>query len=495
MRVFTAAFATETNSFSPIPTDRRSFERGVLKMPGELSDKDVKNLFFRVMECAREKAATGEWALSEGAAAFAEPAGPLSPDCYHEIRGAILAALKQTGPVDAVLLGLHGAMMAYGEDDCEGDLLSRVRTIVGPDTIIAGLLDPHAHLTDKMTEAADLLMFFRLNPHTDSRQRAETLVKRVERLHKSHMRPVHAVYDCRMAALFNTDLPATKCILSRLNEAEDAPAVIAAEFVHGFRRGDVEDLGAKILVTTDDDHALAQRTAAELGAYVFSLRGQTAQEFLLPEDAVARVRSNRSAPWVLADSADNPGGGAPGDSMTLLATLLASGEKNIAIGPVWDPMAVAFAMDAGEGAEIPLRVGGKASAMSGQPLNLKAHIGRIVHDFVQDFGGAKMKSGNAVAVHAEGLSMVLTSLRCQCFDKALFETLGIDLHSKDIIVVKSSQHFRSSFAELGFGVAVVDGPGVCSQTISADWFTKLKRPLWPFVDHPFAPMGGESGHA
>src|SRR4051794_15044744 len=164
MRIFTASLATETNTFSPVPTDRASFETAFYAAPGK--HPDTPTLCSSPIVALRRRAAKDGLTVVEGTAAWAEPGGLLQRAAYEGLRDEILSQLRAALPVNAVILGLHGAMVAQGYDDCEGDLLSRVREIVGPDVIIAAELDPHSHLTPKRVAAANVLAAFLEFPHT-----------------------------------------------------------------------------------------------------------------------------------------------------------------------------------------------------------------------------------------------------------------------------------------------------------------------------------------
>jgi len=166
MRIFTASLATETNTFSPIPTDRASFGYAG---PGQ--HPATPTLCSAPMVVLRRRAKLEGFTLIEGTAASAEPGGLLQRKAYEDLRDEILDQLRTALPVDGVILGLHGAMVAQGYDDCEGDLLERVRAIVGPKVVVAAELDPHSHLTRKRVANADILGVPGISAHRFSRTR------------------------------------------------------------------------------------------------------------------------------------------------------------------------------------------------------------------------------------------------------------------------------------------------------------------------------------
>src|SRR5271156_1135566 len=187
MRIFTGSLATETNTFSPVPTDRASFEMALYAPPGK--HPPTPTLCSSPMVALRRRAAGEGFVLIEGTAAWAEPGGLLQRKAYEELRDEILEQLRAALPVDGVVLGLHGAMVAQGYDDCEGDLLERVRAIVGPKVVVAAELDPHSHLTKKRVANADILAAFLEFPHTDFLDRAEHVIDLALRAIRGEIKP------------------------------------------------------------------------------------------------------------------------------------------------------------------------------------------------------------------------------------------------------------------------------------------------------------------
>ena len=202
MRIFTAAFATESNTFSPIPIDMESFESFLYASPGEHPDEPT--FFSSPVAVTRSRAKHEDWILIEGTSACALPAGIVNRAVYEHIRDTILSEIHDALPLNVVILGLHGAMVAQGYEDCEGDFLTRIRALVGPDCVIGAELDPHGILTPIMTEMTDILVCFKEVPHTDFVERAEEVVSLCIRAAKKQIKPRMSVYDCRMLEIFPT---------------------------------------------------------------------------------------------------------------------------------------------------------------------------------------------------------------------------------------------------------------------------------------------------
>jgi microcystin degradation protein MlrC len=264
LRVFTAALATETNTFSPIAIDRRAFEASLQAGPGQ--HPATPTLCTAPITVGREVCAREGWTLIEGSASWADPAGLVARATYETLRDEILEQLRAALPVEGVVLGLHGAMVAQGYDDCEGDLLSRVREIVGPDVLVCAELDPHSHLTAKRVAAADFFVVFKEFPHTDFVDRARDLWAIAVRALKGEIKPVMSVFDCRMIDVFPTSKQPMRGFVDRLYELERSqPSVLSLSVIHGFMAGDVPEMGTKVIAVTDGDRSGGEALAERLG--------------------------------------------------------------------------------------------------------------------------------------------------------------------------------------------------------------------------------------
>ena len=249
MRLFVASLATETNTFSPIPTDRRAFEDAFYAKPGE--HPGTPTLCSAPFIAARQRAEAEGFALIEGTATWAEPAGLVGRATYEGLRDEILNQLRAALPVDVVLFGLHGAMVADGYDDCEGDLLARAREIVGRESTIGVELDPHCHLSDLMVNSSDVIVTFKEVPHTDFVERAHEMVDLCVRRARGEIDPVMSVVDCRAIANFITSREPGRSLIDRIMALEGRDDVLSISVIHGFPAADVHDVGTKILVVTD----------------------------------------------------------------------------------------------------------------------------------------------------------------------------------------------------------------------------------------------------
>jgi microcystin degradation protein MlrC len=478
MRVFSGSLATETNTFGPMPTGLASFQdRGYFRAgqhPNQMT------LFSGPLWAARLRGAEQGWDLVEGMVAGAQPSGTTTRHAYETLRDELLADLRAALPVDMVLLGLHGAMVADGYDDCEGDLLARVRAIVGPDVVVGAELDPHNHLTPEMVANADLLIAFKEYPHTDVLERALELVDLCAAKVAGKIDPVAAVADCQMIVTMHTSRDPARAFVDRIQSLEGKDGILSISVSHGFAWGDVPEMGTKLLVYTDGDQAKADMLARELAGDLIELREQLTVRFPAIDAALDEALAFAGGPVVISDGADNPGGGAASDSTFILRRIVERGIGNVALGPLWDPIAVRIAFDAGVGARLAMRIGGKISPLSGDPLDLDCTVKALQRDLIMTgLAGTPMAMGDCALVEANGVEVVLITLRNQAMGTDLFTQLGCDLAAKKIIVVKSSQHFYASFSKVAKHVIYAGAPGAVTLDLTTLPYRKVRRPKWP----------------
>ena len=484
MRIFTAALATETNTFSPIAIDKRAFEASLHAKPGQ--HPVTPTLCTAPITVGREVCAREGWTLIEGSASWADPAGMVARATYEELRDEILEQLQSAMPVDAVVLGLHGAMVAQGYEDCEGDLLSRVRAIVGPDVLICAELDPHSHLTAKRANAADFFIYFKEFPHTDFVDRARDLWAITARTLKGEVRPVMSIFDCRMIDVFPTSKQPMRGFVDRLSTLEATRAgVLSLSVVHGFMAGDVPEMGTKIVAVTDGDAAMGAALAEELGRELYAMRGTFMVRQVDEREAVAAAMAARSGPVVIADVWDNPGGGTAGDATVILAELMARGATDVAVGTIWDPIAVQICFAAGEGAVIPLRFGAKSAPDTGNPIDARVTVKRLVRNAEMKFGDSYAPFGDAAWIAYDGIDVILNSTRAQSFDPSLFRALGIDPTARKILLIKSTNHFFDSFSKIASEIIYCSAGKPYPNRPAETNYMRARRDIWPMVENPW----------
>ncbi|MDR7333609.1 M81 family metallopeptidase [Roseateles asaccharophilus] len=491
MKLFLAGLVHETSSFSPLPTSVQSFRDGVLIHRGDakaLQQIAAQPNLVGVIAAAARQGDT----LLPGLYAQAQPAGPLSRVDYEKLRDELLDDLRASlslGAVDAVLLELHGAMLADGYPDCEGDLLTRVRALIGPRVPLGALLDLHCNLSPAMVESGAVLVACKEYPHIDYAARGEELHAMLSAMARGELAIRTQWRRVPLLGIFGTTQPPMRDFVRQLQTSEEAvPGIVSVSALHGFPWSDTPHTSAAVLVLAQDTPAAgkaATQLLGELAETFYGLRERAAANRLplnaALDEAEAAMQRAGGRPVVLADTADNPGGGAAGDSTFVLRELLNRGIRDVALGMIWDPQAVAIAMSAGVGARLPLRIGGKVGPMSGDPVDLDVEVLACRADAHQRSltPGGKDALGAAVAVRAQGVDIVLNSTRQQVFSPDCFKELGVEPTAKRLVVVKSTQHFRSGFDAMAASVVYADTPGSLASDLGRLPYKHLPRPVWP----------------
>jgi len=483
MRLFMAMLATETNTFSPLPTGWAAFnDAGYAK--GDASSRPESTIGVLLAEW-RGLAQADQIQVVEGTAAAAQPGGLTLKGVYEALRDEILDQVRAALPVDIVLLNLHGAMVAEGYDDCEGDILARVRAIVGPKTIIGAELDLHCNVSAAMIESADALVAYKEYPHIDELERGRELYAICRDAALGLTRPVTAIFDCAMVSMWRTTEEPMRQFVAEMQAAEGRDGILSVSFAHGFAWSDTALPGARLWVIADGDAAKAEAAARRFGTRIYGLREATRPVTMEIDEALDRAAAITDGLVVLADMADNAGGGAASDSTFILAACLERGLTGVAIGAVWDPQAVALCLEAGVGARFPLRVGGKTSPASGLPVDLMATVRAtsLAHS-QRGLSGDRVAMGQAAWIEAAGIDIVLVTRREQVFSPEVFTGLGLPLSERRIAVVKSTQHFHAEFAPLAKAVFYVSTPGAIQRDFAAIPYTKRDGNFWPRVADP-----------
>lgn len=488
MSIFVAGLMMETSSFSAIPTTRRAFDNPLYYKPAALTPVPEPAAYDLLgygafLRRARERGYAAYTSLH----AFAEPAAPCRQADYEALRDEILADLKRAMPVRMVLLFLHGAQMAQGYDDCEGDIIARIRDIVGPDVFIGVELDLHGNVSQAMLDTADALVACRYYPHTDFDARAEHLFDIGDRFVRGELRTRHVFCRVPMLGMFYTTLPRMQAVDRLADAIEAMPGVHSVSLMHGFPWSDQPDTGAGVIVVAEPD-ADVDAAVLDLAEAFFAARDETAA-LRQRIDPILDAVGAREGPFVVADTADNAGGGAGADSTFILRRLLERGVRNAALGMIWDPVAVDFAHDAGLGSSFRLRLGGKTGPFAGDPLDVVATVRALADAIEQEdpAGGVWFAIGRAALLEVEGVLVVVNSIRQQVYDPFCFTAFGVDLSALTLIVVKSSQHFHERFAPLAREVFYCETPGSLTLDFDARFYTRLTRPIWP-LDPDARPM-------
>ena len=488
-RVLTAQIKHETNTFSILPTTLNSYRARVLYEGDEVKErlKGTNNELAGVMDVAAEKG----WELVTPIAGDATPSGKVSSEAWKYLASAVFNALKNDGPFDAVLISLHGAMVAEGHDDAEGALLSQVRAMVGPDVPVMATLDLHANVTVKMAESANALITYRTYPHIDMAERGRQVAELLARQFAGEVDGYETLIG-RLDQLDGFDHgrttqegPMTEALRkARAYEEDDGIEVVSVNA--GFSFADVHDAGPSVTVTFSDDREHARSIIADLVAFGWETKEQSTVKHFLPEDAMAHVRAAEASdkPFVFGDFSDNPGGGSYGDSPLLLKTMVECGIENAAFAVITDPAVAAVAVQAGEGAEISMPLGGKFDPSVTPPFEMTGTVTKVDADARFIFEGPMMKGVEAVlgpsaVIKIGGVETVVITNRFQAYDRMFFVHFGIIPEEKSLVAVKSAHHFRAAYGPMAREIMLVDAAGITSPDPNKFPYQNVRRPIWP----------------
>lgn len=486
-RIAVGGIIHETHTFAPDKTELAGFERQSL-FEGEA--------VLREMRGTRTPLG-GEIEALDGLGytpvpllyAAAMPSGMVTAEAYAMLRARFLDRLRAAGRVDGVLLSLHGAMVAEGEDDPEGDLLQAVRSLVGPDCPIVSVLDMHGNLSQTAVDAADALVAFDTNPHLDTYERGLEAATILHRMVKDRLRPRAALArpPLLLSALATwTQRPPLGPVHARAQVIEQDPRVVNVSVMGGFAYADTPFTGFSVVVTTTGDQTLARQYADELARIAWQNREAARFKGWPVDEAVRRAVAASRGPVILADVADNIGGGSPGDGTTILHSLLRARAQR-AVVVLADPQAVSQVSQAGVGATITLAVGAKTDDKHGAPCLVTGQVirlthGRFVNEGVNHFSqlyGHEVDMGPCAVLQVEGITLLLTSRRTPPGDLAQLRSQGIPPEDQHIIVVKSPVAFRGAYEPIAAEIIEVDTPGLVTANLAQFAYHKLRRPIYP----------------
>ncbi len=395
--------------------------------------------------------------------ASANPSGTVTRDAYEKIWAMLAHKLEQAMPVDALFLDLHGAMVAEHIEDGEGELLERIRAIIGPSIPIVVALDFHANISPRMVALSDVMTVYRTYPHVDisaTGRRAALLLQRI--LAGEHLYKAYRQLPFLIPMLWQCTLIEPLSTLMRLVEQLEREDIVSAAIVPGFPLADIYDCGPTVLAY-GTDAAAAEKAAQRLYDAVLAQREAFSGQLYSAAEGVSHaLASSGDRPIILADTQDNPGGGGAGDTTDILHELVRQHAQDACVALLCDPAAAAAAHAAGVGATIELALGA-GSGVGATPV-----IGRYIVEALGNgqftgtgpfYLGCKMDLGLMARLRLDGIQILIASSKQQAADQAMFRHLGIEPAQQRILVLKSSVHFRADFAQLAREILIVAASG------------------------------------
>jgi microcystin degradation protein MlrC len=484
MRIAVGGVLHETSTFISTPTALRDFETGF----GIYRGAEIFERFRGANMCiggfldGAEKHGFEPVPVLWG---FAYPSGLIERSAYDALKREFLDRLQQAGPIDGVLLDLHGAMVVEGIEDGDGDFIESVRQAVGGKPIVVAQ-DLHGNHTVRRVAAADAIVGYDTYPHVDMGERGREAADIIVRTLRGEIRPKMALRQLPMfwgTRCQVTAHPPMDEVLRRVHELEQRPGMISVTIATGFPWADVPDVGVSVIAVADGDEARARSAADELGDWIWEHRERWHTPPMSVREALAAGEKAGRYPILLADQTDNTGGGAPGDSTEVLRTFLDLGLRDALILYMVDREAIELAKAAGSGGRVSLQLGGKSDPRQGPPVDCEAEVvaitdGKFAYDGPM-YAGLTGNMGPSVLLRIGGVSVAVVTKREQPLDPAFARTLGIDCAKMRYIGLKSSVHFRSGFEQLAGSIYNVDAAGILVHDFAQLPYRRRRRPLFP----------------
>ena len=470
-RIAVGGFQHETNTFAPHLADYEAFARAdgwPALTRGEALFEAMAGLNIPLGGYLERARAAGHELLPL-CWCSAEPSGYVTRDAFERIAAIICDGIAAAGRLDGVYLDLHGAMVCEHHEDGEGELLRRVREIVGPGVPIVISLDLHVNLTEAMLEHCDAMTIYRTYPHLDMAEtgaRAFDLLEALlagDRYHKV-LRKIPFLIPLTSQC---TDFEPCRSIYRLAAELSATAGVANVEFGAGFPPSDIAECGPGIVAYGQDADA-TEAAADEIYRRIVGAEAEFEFELLEADAAVARaMRITADRPVVIADAQDNPGAGGTSDTTGLLDSLLRQGARRTVMAILYDPEVVARAHDLGIGAEFDAELGARSGFAGVGPLPCRLRV-EALGDGSFVFTGEMNLNSHAqlgpmallrIVDDSADLRVVVGSSRCQCLDQAILRHVGVEPAEQGIIAVKSTVHFRADFDHIAAETLVAISPG------------------------------------
>jgi microcystin degradation protein MlrC len=483
-RIAVGGFLHETNTFAPTKATYDDFVHGggwpAMTLGADVL-KVMRHINVGLAGFVGDAEANG-WELVPTIACGASPSAHVTRDAFERVVKAMIEGIKAAGPLDAVYLDLHGAMVTEHFDDGEGEILARVRQVIGKDLPLVVSLDLHANVTPAMVEHADALIAYRTYPHVDMADTGRAAARHLALLLRSKQKFAKAFRQLPFLIPISwqcTNDEPTKVIYQKL-AALQGDAVPTLSFAPGFPAADFPDCGPSV-VAYGRTQADADAAADAMTRLVISHESDFDGRIYSPDDGVRHameLAKTARKPIVIADTQDNPGAGGDSDTTGMLRALVRNKATRAAIGVIYDPQSAKAAHAAGVGATVTLALGGK-SGISGDAPYRESFIVEKLSDgqFVAPgpyFGGRDMDMGPSAALRIGDVRVVVSSHKAQLADQSMYRYVGIEPTEQSILVNKSSVHFRADFEPIAERLLICAAPGAMpADTATLPW-TRLR---------------------
>jgi microcystin degradation protein MlrC len=486
-RIAVGGFLHETNTFAPTKAGYDDFVHGG-GWPAMAIGADVLKVMRNInvgLAGFVELAEANGWELVPTISCAASPSAHVTRDAYERVAKVMIDGIKAAGPLDAVYLDLHGAMVTEHLDDGEGEILARVRRVIGNDIPLVVSLDLHANVTPQMVEHADALIAYRTYPHVDMADTGRAAADHLAMLLRTRKRLAKAFRQLPFLIPISwqcTSDPPCKTIYQRL-AALESEAVPTLSFAPGFPAADFFYCGPSVFAY-GRTQADADAAADEMTKLIVSRENDFDGRIFTPDEGVRYAMDlapHARKPIVIADTQDNPGAGGDSDTTGMLRALVRNNATRAAIGVIYDPVSAKAAHAAGVGATVTLALGGRSGIPGDAPYK-ETFIVENLSDgqFVASgpyYGGRDMDMGPSAALRIGDVRVVVSSHRAQLADQSMYRYVGIEPSEQSILVNKSSVHFRADFEPIAAKLIICAAPGAMPADTAALPWTRLRPGL------------------
>jgi len=481
-RVLVAEFKHETNTFCNEKTGKEQFKNRYIKFGEEIIDffDGTKVEMGAFIDVSRKE----NFEIIPVIAANAWPGGPVTRDMFELVKTNIIDTINKEKNIDAILLSLHGAMVLEDAPDGEGEILEAIRRIVGKDIPIMVSLDLHANITEKMVKNTNGLFPFDNYPHTDMYDRGYEAAINLVRMLRKEIKPVIKIKKLPLLSPnLETDKKPHREFLDMAHNWEENSKVVSVSIVTGFPYADIYEGGVTVIAQTDDDIPLAEQIVDQIGKAIMRKHKKFIRKTSSIEEAIKIGMEATETPVILADVADNPGTGSPGDGTQLLRKLIEMKAENVGFANISDPETVEQAIKAGVCASINVKLGGKSNYNLGEPIKVSAVVKTITDGKFINKGpmcrGLQNNLGRTVVLDINGIEVIVTERRFQPWDPEIFRRVGIEPTDKQILIVKSTLHYQAAFGKFARKMINVDAPGLAPANIKFLDLKNIRRPIFP----------------
>jgi len=483
-RIAVGAFLHETNTFAPTKATYADFVHGggwPAMATGAGVLKVMRNINSGLAGFVGQAEANG-WEMVPTISCGASPSAHVTTDAFERIVKVLLDGIAAAGQLDAVYLDLHGAMVTEHLDDGEGEILARVRKVVGKQLPLVVSLDLHANVTPEMVEHADALIAYRTYPHVDMAETGRAAAKHLAQLLKTKQHFAKAFRQLPFLIPISwqcTNDQPTRGIYQKL-AAIESEAVPTLSFAPGFPAADFAHCGPSVFAY-GRTQADADMAADKLVTLIENHEDDFDGRIYSPDDGVRHAmelaRTARK-PIVIADTQDNPGAGGDSDTTGMLRALVRNKATRAATGVIYDPQSAKAAHEAGVGATVKLALGGKSGIPGDAPYEETFVVENLSDgNFIASgpyYGGRDMEMGPSAALRIGDVRVVVSSHKAQLADQSMYRYVGIEPTEQAILVNKSSVHFRADFEPIAETLLICAAPGAMPADTAALPWTRLR---------------------